>query len=1520
MTFKAPLDLTVHAPDGMYDPANEHDACGVGMVTTLNKRPERKIVTDAIEVLVNLDHRGAVGAEENTGDGAGILMSMPDEFMRATVPAELPEAGHYAAGIAFLDRDIETSGQQEQAIAKIVREEGLEVLAWRVVPTNPDGLGLQALAAMPGFKTLVVASPDGALAGVDLDRKTFRIRKRVEHEVGVYFASLSARTITYKGMLTTMQLTHFFEDLNDERMKATIAIVHSRFSTNTFPSWPLAQPFRLLAHNGEINTIQGNRNWLSAREGRLSSELLGEFEPLLPITTPGYSDSGTFDECLELLHLAGRSLPHAICMMLPPAWEKNPDLDPDVRAFYEYNNTLIEPWDGPADIVFTDGTQVGALLDRNGFRPGRWQLTDDGYIVLASEAGVLPEIAQEHIVSKGRLEPGEMFLVDTAEGRIIPDEEVKRNLAAQHPYRKWVEGNSVEMSDLPRREHVSHSGQSVQRRQRAFGYTEEDLKLLLTPMANTGKEPLGSMGNDAPMPALSSRSRMLFDYFTQKFAQVTNPPLDWEREEIVTSLESAIGPEPNLLADSELHAKKILIPLPVVNSDEMAQLKRLDKARILGGYYRPYVVKGLYQVAGGGKALEERLDEIFAEIDEAIANGKNFIVLSDRESNHTWGPIPSLLLTSAVQHHLLRRHTRTQISVAVEAGDVREIHHVALLIAYGAACVNPYLAFESVEDLARNGYLKVDADTAVKNLTKALSTGVLKIMSKMGVSTIMSYRGAQLFEAVGLSQEVIDEYFTGTTSRVGGVSLEEIAEEVAIRHRVAYPNQWSASPHRNLRTGGDYKWRRTGEDHLNDPEAIFLLQQSTQRGDYQMFKKYSHHINDTSNRLMTLRGLMKFNTNRKPIDIAEVEPASEIVKRFSTGAMSYGSISQEAHETLAIAMNSIGARSNSGEGGESDDRINDPQRYSRIKQIASARFGVTSDYLVHATDLQIKLAQGAKPGEGGHLPGAKVPPWIAKVRHATPGVELISPPPHHDIYSIEDLAQLIYDLKNSNVNARISVKLVSEAGVGTVAAGVAKAGAQVILISGYDGGTGAAPRSSIHNAGLPWELGLAETHQTLIKNGLRNRVMIETDGKLMSGRDVVIAALLGAEEFGFATAPLVTMGCVMMRVCNLDTCPMGIATQNPELRKRFRGKPEYVINFMRFIAEEMREYMAKLGFRTVDEMVGRSDLLKRNDKVMNEHADRVDLSQILNNPFAKAGEKVTFDPKDVYDFKLGATLDEKVLLKKFGPAMDKKEKKTVKVEITNTDRTVGTILGAEITRKFGTSLEPDTYTVQCKGAGGQSFGAFIPKGLTLELEGDSNDYFGKGLSGGKLVVYPPKARKYKPEENIIVGNVALYGATSGEAYINGIAGERFCVRNSGAYAVVEGVGEHGCEYMTGGRVVVLGATGKNFAAGMSGGIAYVLDEKSNLYRNLNKEMISIELVESKYDIAELKNMIEKHVAHTGSEKGKEILTHFDEYLPKFKKIIPNDYKRMMMLSAQMEDKGLSSEQAQIEAFYESMRK
>ena len=1207
----APLDLRVHAPQGMYDPSAEHDACGVAMVTTLNKKPARLIVDDAIEALEHLDHRGAVGAEENTGDGAGILMSMPDAFIRKVIDVELPELGSYATGIGFLSRDAGERAQQEADITRITKEEGLETLAWRTVPVNPDGLGLGALSSMPSFDMPVIADPERKLSGLDLERRIYRVRKRAEHEVGVYFASLSARTITYKGMLTTKQLQPFFLDLSDPDMATTIAVVHSRFSTNTFPSWPLAQPFRLLAHNGEINTIQGNRNWVSAREGKLKSELLGDMAPLLPINTPGYSDSGTFDETLELLHLAGRSLPHAVSMMVPPAWEKNPDLDPDVRAFYEYNNTLIEPWDGPADIVFTDGTLVGATLDRNGLRPGRWQITDDGLVVLASEAGVLNQIEQKHIVRKGRLEPGKMFLIDTAEGRLVPDGEIKHDLAAQHPYRQWVENNTVEMSQLPQRAHVRHSNLSVQRRQRAFGYTEEDLKILLTPMANNGREPLGAMGNDAPLAVLSNDDRMLFDYFTQKFAQVTNPPLDWEREDIVTCLESAIGPEANLLEDVELHAKKVLIPLPVIDSDEMAQLKRLDRAPILGGYYKPFVVRGLYQVAGGGDALEKRLEEIFEEVDQAIADGKNFLILSDRNSDHEWAPIPSLLLTSAVHHHLLRRHTRTQISLAVEAGDVREIHHVALLISYGAACVNPYLALESAENLAERGYLKVDAKTAVKNVIKAMSQGVMKIMSKMGVDTIMSYRGAQLFEAVGLSQELVDKYFTGTPTRVGGIGINEIAEEVAARHRVAYPVQWTARPHRNLRTGGQYKWRRTGEQHLNDPESIFLLQQSTQRGDYDLFKQYSKHINDTSRRLMTLRGLLDFKSDRKPIPIDEVEPASEIVKRFSTGAMSYGSISQEAHETLAIAMNRIGARSNSGEGGEDTERLDDPERCSRIKQIASARFGVTSDYLVHATDLQIKLCQGAKPGEGGHLPGAKVPPWIAKVRHATPGVELISPPPHHDIYSIEDLAQLIHDAKNANPKARIHVKLVSEFGVGTIAAGVAKAHADVILISGGDGGTGAAPLNAIKHAGTPWEIGLSETQQTLILNGLRSRVVVQCDGELKTGRDIVIAALLGAEEFGFATSALIVEGCVMMRACQLNTCPQGIATQDPELRARFRGKPEYVINYFMYLAQEVREILAQLGFRTLEDAVGHVECLDQTEAKSAWKAKGIDLTNVL---------------------------------------------------------------------------------------------------------------------------------------------------------------------------------------------------------------------------------------------------------------------------------------------------------------------
>lgn len=1417
----APLDFTPQKANGLYDPRFEHDACGVGMVTSLNKVAERRIVENALEVLENLDHRGAVGAEENTGDGAGIMMSMPDEFLREVSEMQLPALGSYAAGIAFLDRDVALSGKQQQAIADIAAEEGLDTLEWRVVPTNPSHLGLQALATMPAFYQVIFADESNGTSGIELDRVAYRIRKRVEHEVGVYFASLSTRMFTYKGMLTTTQLPEFFVDLDNMSMKARVAIVHSRFSTNTFPSWPLAQPFRMIAHNGEINTIQGNRNWLAARSGNLRSELLGEMAELIPIDVPGNSDSGTFDEALELLNLAGRSLPHAVLMMLPPAWENNPDLDPDVRAFYEYNNTLIEPWDGPAHIVFSDGAYVGAVLDRNGFRPGRWQLDKDGYIVLASESGVLPEIPQEDIVYKGRLEPGKMFLVDIDAGRIVPDEEIKKQLASEHPYRQWMENNSVSLTDLPPRAHVRYSGQSVQRRQRAFGYTEEDLKILLTPMANTGKEPLGAMGSDTPVAALSSRSRMLFDYFTQKFAQVTNPPLDWERERIVTSLTSAIGPETNLLDDAELSAKKIIIDLPVVTSDEMAQLKRLDRAEVLEGYYKPYVVKGLYHVAGGGDALRARLDEIFAEVDAAIDEGKNFIILSDRDTDHVWAPIPSLLLTSAVQHHLLEKKTRTRISMAVEAGDVREIHHVALLIAFGAACVNPYMAFESVEELSREGYVKASEDSAVENLRKALSIGVLKIMSKMGVSTIMSYRGAQLFEAVGLSKEVIDVYFPGTVSQVGGVGLDELAEEVAIRHRMAYPNRPSVRHHVNLQTGGDYHWRRTGEEHLNDPEAIFLLQQSTQRGDYEMFKRYTEHVNDNSNRIMTLRGLMKLKSNRAPISIDDVEPVSEIVKRFSTGAMSYGSISQEAHETLAKAMNSLGARSNSGEGGESPDRLADPERVSRIKQIASARFGVTSNYLVNATDLQIKLAQGAKPGEGGHLPGAKVPPWIAQVRHATPGVELISPPPHHDIYSIEDLKQLINDAKNANPQARVHVKLVSEFGVGTVAAGVAKCHADVVLISGYDGGTGAAPLNAIKHAGTPWEIGLAETQQTLILNNLRSRITVQCDGELKTGRDVVVAALLGAEEFGFATAALIVEGCVMMRVCHLNTCPQGIATQDPELRKRFTGKPEHVVNFFTYIAQEVREILAELGFHSLEEAVGHVECLDRDDAIEQWKASGIDLSNVLAQVGPTPGTILhkTMDQ----NHELEKALDNQLILLS-RDALDDKEPVRIELSIRNVNRTLGTMLGYEITKRYGEEgLPDDTIDMTLHGSAGQSVGAFIPRGETMRIYGEVNDYAGKGLSGGRVIVRAEDGVTFDTHTNVIAGNVSGFGATSGELFIAGRAGERFGVRNGGATMVVEGTGDHACEYMTGGHVMILGPMGRNFGAGFSGGHVYVLD-------------------------------------------------------------------------------------------------
>lgn len=1531
------LNLTVQAPHGLYDPRFEHDACGVGMVTTVNKVAERRIIDNALEVLENLDHRGAVGAEENTGDGAGIMMSMPDEFLREVFDAELPEPGSYAAGIAFLDRDIATAGKQQQEIAAIADEEGLKTLAWRIVPTNPANLGLQALSSMPGFYQVVFAD-DGVCApgqedadvkklkkpksGLALDRVAYRIRKRVEHEVGVYFASLSTRMMTYKGMLTTSQLPEFFPDLESMSMKARIAIVHSRFSTNTFPSWPLAQPFRMLAHNGEINTIQGNRNWLAARSGNLKSELLGEMADVLPLDVPGNSDSGTFDETLELLNLAGRSLPHAVLMMLPPAWENNPDVDPDIRAFYEYNNTLIEPWDGPANIVFSDGRYVGAQLDRNGFRPGRWQLDRDGFLVLASEAGVLPEIPQEDIVLKGRLEPGKMFLIDTEQGRIVPDEEIKKQLASQHPYRKWVQNNSVRLSELPPRAHVRYSGQSVQRRQRVFGYSEEDLKILLTPMANTGGEPLGAMGSDTPLAALSRRSRMLFDYFTQKFAQVTNPPLDWERERIVTSLTSAIGPETNLLEDAEFSAKKIVIDLPVVTSDEMAQLKRLDKAAILEGYYKPYVVRGLYQASGGGAALKQRLEEIYAEVDAAINAGKNFIILSDRDTDHMWAPIPSLLLTSAVQHHLLDTKMRTKISMAVEAGDVREIHHVALLIAYGAACVNPYLAFESVEELSREGYVKVEEVTAVENLRKALSTGVLKIMSKMGVSTIMSYRGAQLFEAVGLSKDIIDNYFAGTVSQVGGVGLDELAEEVALRHHVAYPTQPTARPHMNLDTGGQYHWRRTGEDHLNDPEAIFLLQQSTQRGDYEMFKRYTQHVNDNSNRIMTLRGLMKLKSTRPSIPLEKVEPASEIVKRFSTGAMSYGSISQEAHETLAQAMNAIGARSNSGEGGESIDRLTDPQRVSRIKQIASARFGVTSNYLVHATDLQIKLAQGAKPGEGGHLPGAKVPPWIAKVRHATPGVELISPPPHHDIYSIEDLKQLINDAKNANPEARIHVKLVSEFGVGTVAAGVAKCHADVVLISGFDGGTGAAPLNAIKHAGTPWEIGLAETQQTLILNNLRSRISVQCDGELKTGRDVVVAALLGAEEFGFATAALIVEGCIMMRVCNLNTCPQGIATQDPQLRARYAGKPEHVINFFMYIAQEVREILAELGFRTLEEAVGHVECLDRDEAIKQWKTSGIDLTNVLAQVGPTPG--TILHKTQEQNHELEKAFDNQ-LIKLSYDALEHKEPVRLELPIRNVNRTLGTMLGYEITKRYGEDgLPADTIDMTLHGSAGQSVGAFIPQGETMRIFGEVNDYAGKGLSGGRLIVRPEDGVQFDPHTNVIAGNVSGFGATSGDLFIAGRAGERFGVRNGGATMVVEGTGDHACEYMTGGNVMILGPVGRNFGAGFSGGHVYVLDldmRSVNPESAANGTLIFNQITEETEEAKFVSDLLVRYAEETSSAFAQDLVNQLKSspasVLSRFTHVVPRQFITMQKAMADAQENNINfNEPGAWESVYE----
>ncbi len=1500
--------LSTPDAQGLYDPNNERDACGVAWVAKLDGIPSHELVDKALLALTNLEHRGASGAEPDSGDGAGILLQMPDEFLKSVLEFKLPELGNYGAGIAFLPTDIGALEASKTHIESIAEQEGLEVLGWRKLPTNDSMIGATAKSVMPSFEMFFVGS---TASGLDLERRLFVLRKRAEKEVAVYFPSLSSRTLVYKGMLTTAQVEPFFPDLSDERMKTAIALVHSRFSTNTFPSWPLAHPYRLIAHNGEINTVKGNRNWMHAREAALSSEVIpGDISRVLPIVSEGGSDSASFDEVLELLHMGGRSLPHSVLMMIPEAWQNNPNMDPARRAFYEYHSALMEPWDGPANISFTDGTLIGSVLDRNGLRPGRFWVTEDGFVVLASESGVL-EIEQSRIIRKGRLQPGRMFLVDTAKGRIVEDEEIKSELANAEPYAKWLEQGIIHLEELPEREHIVHTASSVIRRQQTFGYTEEELRVILTPMAKTGGEALGSMGTDTPIAILSKRPRLLFDYFTQLFAQVTNPPLDAIREEIVTSLSTATGRELNLLDATEEHCRQVVLPFPVIDNDDLAKILHINKDGNLPGFAAAKI-SGLYNVSGGGAALAARLEEICREVDHLLRAGTRFIVLSDRDSDADQAPIPSLLLCSAVHHHLVRQRTRTTVGLLIEAGDVREVHHVALLIGFGAAAVNPYLALESVEVLSRSGVLgDTTPEKAMRNLIKALGKGVLKVMSKMGVSTVDSYRGAQIFEAIGLSQELVDKYFTGVTSKLGGIGLDVIASEVLQRHDVAFPPSGISPSHRSLTIGGEYQWRREGEPHLFDPETVFKLQHSTRQGKYDVFKQYTDRVNNQSERLMTLRGLFNFKSGLRPsISIDEVEPISQIVKRFSTGAMSYGSISAEAHETLAIAMNRLGAKSNTGEGGEDSERFkpmaNGDSKRSAIKQVASGRFGVTSEYLVNADDIQIKMAQGAKPGEGGQLPGHKVYPWVAKTRHSTTGVGLISPPPHHDIYSIEDLAQLIHDLKNSNPVARIHVKLVAENGVGTVAAGVAKAHADVILISGHDGGTGASPLTSLKHAGGPWELGLAEAQQTLLINGLRDRVVVQTDGQLKTGRDVVIAALLGAEEFGFATAPLVVSGCIMMRVCHLDTCPVGVATQSPELRARFSGKPEFVVTFFEYIAQEVREILAELGFRTLEEAVGASEILDFDRAVKHWKASGLDLTPILHTPANIVGERHQVQTQD---HGLAQALDNE-FIKLAAVALEKGEKVSINLPVRNVNRTVGTMLGYELTKRFGgQGLAENTIDITLHGSSGQSLGAFLPSGITIRLFGDSNDYVGKGLSGGRLIVRPAENVKFKAEENVIAGNVMAYGATSGQIFARGIVGERCCVRNSGATVVVEGVGDHGCEYMTGGRVVVLGKTGRNFAAGMSGGIAYLLDLNPAL---VNTEMVELEALNEE-DQNFLQIVIREHFDETGSEVASNLLSDWKAAVSRFTKIMPSDYKRVLAAQAKAEAEGKDVVEAIMEA-------
>ncbi|MGH9340566.1 MAG: glutamate synthase large subunit [Acidobacteriota bacterium] len=1518
---------------GLYDPWFEHDACGVGFIVDIKGRKSHDIVEKAIQILVNLEHRGACGCEKETGDGAGIILQTPHGFLSREcreLGMDLPEYGGYGVGMVFLPTDPYQRFKCEWLFEQIVLEEGQSVLGWRTVPVNDSTIGPSAQATAPVIRQILIGRAGEIADEQAFERKLYVIRKRVESSVRdldipegrFYICSLSYKTVVYKGMLKSEQVTTFYPDLRDKDLETALAMVHSRFSTNTFPSWARAHPYRYISHNGEINTLRGNINWMHARESMFQSDLFGsDVKKILPVIDEAGSDSAMFDNALELLALGGRSLPHAVMMMIPEPWSGHESMSPEKKAFYEYHSCLMEPWDGPASIAFTDGRQIGAVLDRNGLRPSRYYVTQDDLVIMASEVGVL-DLPPENIKFKGRLQPGRMLLIDIEEERIIADDELKHRIAAEKPYGEWVQENLVGLNDLPDPEHVyDPDHETVRLRQQVFGYTTEDLRMMMAPMAKDGNEPVGSMGFDAPLAVLSDRPQLLYNYFKQLFAQVTNPPVDSIREELIMSIGTAIGPERNLLKPEPESARQIKLDSPILSNEELEKLRQLDGtgpgATASRRGFQTITLPIFFRVKEDGQGLERAMGELCRRADEALAAGHEIIVLSDRGlTDRENAPIPSLLAVAGVHHHLIRQGTRTRVGIVLESGEPREVHHFALLIGYGASAINPYLAFETLDDMIRQGMLPdVDHYTAVKKYIKAANKGVLKVMSKMGISTIQSYHGAQIFEAIGLNRDLVDKYFTWTASRIGGIGLDVIAKEVQMRHQKAFPDRPVEGE--QLDEGGYLQWRENGEYHLFNPHTVHKLQHACRTSDYKQFKQYSASVNDQACKMATLRGLFQFKFPGSPIPIEEVEPVESIMKRFKTGAMSYGSVSKEAHEALAIAMNRIGGKSNTGEGGEDPDRYtpdsNGDSRNSAIKQVASGRFGVTSEYLTQAQELQIKMAQGAKPGEGGQLPGTKVYPWIAKVRHSTPGVGLISPPPHHDIYSIEDLAELIHDLKNANSQARISVKLVAEVGVGTIAAGVSKAHADVVLISGHDGGTGASPLTSLKHAGIPWELGLAETHQVLVLNNLRSRIHVEVDGQLKTGRDVIIGALLGAEEFGFSTAPLVVLGCIVMRVCHLNTCPVGVATQDPELRKKFMGDPGHVVNFMRFIAQEVRELMAQLGFRTLAEMVGRSDLLEVRPAVEHWKAQGLDFSGIFYQPQVPA--YVGRYCQIPQDHGLDQALDNTTLLELCKPALDNGTAVSAKLPIRNTNRVVGTIVGSEVTRRYGSKGLPDgTIDLHFRGSAGQSFGAFLPPGMMLTLEGDSNDYIGKGLCGGRIIVYPPEGSTFKAEENVIIGNVAFYGATGGEAYIRGVAGERFCVRNSGVHAVVEGVGDHGCEYMTGGRVVILGPTGRNFAAGMSGGTAYVLDQAGDFSSHCNRQMVELHGLEDPEEIELVRNMIRHQAEFTGSQLAWKILTSWDQILPRFVKVYPTDYRRVIEAQQRIRERGVSDDEAAMAAF------